>query len=39
MLVDLGVDGQVSFSSWPDAGLPEAMARGPLDAAALADLR
>src|SRR6266700_2529870 len=43
LLVDLGGDGQVAVSSWPNGGLPEEVSRSPLawplDADALEDLR
>jgi tetratricopeptide (TPR) repeat protein len=43
LVVDLGGDGQAAVLSWPDGGMPEEIARGPLvwplDAEALEDLR
>lgn len=43
LLVDLGGDGQVAVSSWPENGLPEEVSRAPLawplDDDALEDLR
>jgi hypothetical protein len=43
LLVDLGGGGRAVVSSWPDGGLPEEVARAPLewplDAPALEDLR
>jgi hypothetical protein len=39
LVVDLGGDGQAAVLSWPVDGLPEEVARAPLDADALEDLR
>jgi tetratricopeptide (TPR) repeat protein len=43
LVVDLGGDGQAAVLTWPDGGMPEEVARGPLawplDGAALEDLR